>query len=122
MGASTALDAGMQMFGGKDKTEKDRESYLWWLNRDILGRKGNPYEANVGRQAGLAMEGASGEMQGVANQASKRLGLDSGSAWKDIAGTRGSLAAQILAKLFGQANEMDFNQKQNAMSILGGLS
>ena len=122
-GANAAMQALISLFGGgKSKEEKEREAYLWWLGRGALDRKDNPYMKNVGRDAGLIMEGASGEMQGVANTASKRLGLDSGAAWKDIAGTRGALASKILAELLGRAENMDFQDRQSAMQMLGMMS
>jgi hypothetical protein len=121
-GANAAVQAAMALFGGKSDTEKDREDYLWWLGRGITDRQDNPYEKNIGRNAGLIMEGASDQMQGVANTASKRLGLDSGAAWKDIAATRGGIASKVLAELFGQAEELNFRDKQSAMQMLGMLS
>ncbi len=114
-GARTGFDAVSSLFGGDDSPwDQTRLSRLVDYIEQLRKQPG----LDVGRSTDLAMTELQPQMQEFARGASKRLGLDSGAAYSQIAGNQLSTRAGLLRSFIEEANRMDWAKKLEILNYM----
>ncbi len=119
MGVSEAGGILSQYFGGKKRRKRVDE--LWELGKSELDPE-NLSSRTLDRDVSMAMKNLNPAFTRLGNSASKRLGLDSGAAQKEIMGATSSARSNILQGLIEQGKRLDAEQRARAMAFLNNLA
>lgn len=120
IGAAEAGSILSEYLGGRKR--RKRLDYLWEEGKSELNAGSHLSPGALNRDVSLAMKNLSPALNTLGRVASKRVGLDSGAAQKEIMGATSSARSNILARLIEQGKQLDAQQKARAMAFLNNIA
>lgn len=107
---------GKYLTGG---TRRKRVGEVFDISKGLLSEASGPVSAaDIGRRTSIAEKSLRDVTQAGTTRVSKRLGIESGAAQKQIIGQMGSTRANIFTTILNQAERLKMEQKLAALRAL----